>query len=172
MDKRVYCVGKISNGNQEILLAEDKSSPSKRISIVSVKLVRETSFLYKQRRITSPLEAYEMMKGFLEEEDREKLISCFLDTKNQPLAINVVSIGSLSSSIVHPREIFKAAILCNSAGIILFHNHPSGDPTPSEDDIKATARILECGKLIGIDLLDHIIVGNGTYCSLKEKGIV
>lgn len=172
MDKRIYCVGKISNGNQEILLAEGKDYPSKRINIVSVKLVRESSFLYDKRRITSPTDAYELGKGFLEESDREQLLVCCLDTKNQPLAISVVSIGSLNSSIVHPREIFKAAILCNSAGIILFHNHPSGDPTPSEEDIKATERIKECGKLIGIDLLDHIIVGNNTYCSLKYKGIV
>jgi DNA repair protein RadC len=172
MDKRIYCIGKIKNGNQEILLAEGKDTPSKRISIVSVKLVRESSFLYKQRRITSPSEAYEMVREFLEEEDRERLIACFVDTKNQPLAINVVSVGSLNSSIVSPREIFKAAILCNSAGLILFHNHPSGDTTPSDEDLKATSRVQECGKLLGIDLLDHIIVGNGSYCSLKEKGII
>ena len=172
MDKRIYCIGKIKNGNQEIFLAEGKETPSKRISIVSVKLVREASFLYKQRRISGPSDVYDMAKEFLEAEDREKLIVCCLDTKNQPLAINVVSVGSLNSSIVHPREIFKAAILCNSAGIILLHNHPSGDPTPSDEDIKATQRITECGKLMGIDLLDHVIVGNEKFCSLREKGIL
>lgn len=172
MDKRVYCVGKISKGNQEILVAESKDGPAKRISIVSVKLVRETSFLYNKRRITCSKDAYEVGKGFLENSDREQLIVCCVDTKNQPQAISVVSVGSLNSSIVHPREIFKAAILSNSASIILYHNHPSGDPTPSEDDIRATARILECGKLMGIELLDHIIVGEDSYISLKEKGLI
>ena len=169
MDKRIYYVGKTFEENQESLLDDLKNVPAKRINIVSVKLVREASFLYDKRRISSPSDAYELGKGFLEESDREQLMVCCLDTKNQPLAINVVSIGTLNSSLVHPREIFKAAILCNSAGIILFHNHPSGDPTPSEEDIIATARIKECGKLLGIELLDHIIVGNDTFCSLKDK---
>lgn len=95
----------------------------------------------------------------MEEIDREQLIVCCLDTKNQPLNIHVVSMGSLNASIIHPREIFKTTILSNAASIILYHNHPSGDPTPSSEDLSATGRIHDCGKLMGIDLLDHIIIG-------------
>lgn len=96
-----------------------------------------------------------------------------MDTKNQPIAINVVSVGTLSSSLVHPREVFKPAILSNSASIILSHNHPSGDCTPSSEDISVTARIKESGKLLGIELLDHIIIGDmDGYISVKEKGIL
>jgi len=97
-------------------------------------------------------------------------LACFLDTKSQPIAIHVVSVGSLNSSIIHPREIFKVAVLSNAASMILYHNHPSGDPTPSMEDYSATERIQECGKLMGIDVLDHIIVGDEVYYSMREKG--
>lgn len=99
------------------------------------------------------------------------MILLCLDSKNQPTAINTVSIGCLNSSIVHPREVFKVAILSNSASIIVYHNHPSGDIKPSKDDINITQRLKESGKILGIDLIDHIIVGsNEMYYSFKEKG--
>lgn len=146
--------------------------PSKRISIVSIKMVREASVLYDIRKIGSPKDGVELGKKFLGDADREQLIVCCLDTKNQPTAINVVSVGSLNTSIVHPREVFKPAILSNSASIILFHNHPSGDPEPSKEDISISERIKESGNILGIKLIDHIIIGNNSYCSLKERGIV
>lgn len=99
------------------------------------------------------------------------MILLCLDSKNQPTSINTVSIGCLNSSIVHPREVFKVAILSNSASIIVYHNHPSGDIKPSKDDINITQRLKESGKILGIDLIDHIIVGsNEMYYSFKEKG--
>jgi DNA repair protein RadC len=103
---------------------------------------------------------------------QECLKVVMLNTKNIVISIKDVSIGSLNSSIVHPREVFNEAIKKNSASIIVSHNHPSGDPTPSGEDINLTHRLSECGKLIGIELLDHIIIGNGIYISLKEKGIL
>lgn len=148
------------------------NQPSKRINIVSIKMVREASVLYDIRKIDSPKDGAELGKRFLQDLDREQLIVCCLDTKNQPTAINVVSVGSLNTSIVHPREVFKPAILSNSASIILFHNHPSGDPAPSREDISITERIKESGNILGIKLIDHIIIGNDSYCSLKERGIV
>lgn len=151
--------------------AKDKI-PSKRISIVSIKMIREASVLYDIRKIGSPKDGVELGKKFLDDADREQLLVCCLDTKNQPTAINVVSIGSLNSSIVHPREVFKPAILSNSASIMLFHNHPSGDPAPSKEDVSITERIKESGRILGIELIDHIIIGNDSYCSLKEKGII
>lgn len=149
---------------------ENPVFPSKRVEIVKIKLVRESSFLYGKRRVNSPVEAYELGKVLMEETDREQLLVCCLDTKNQPLNLHVVSIGSLNASIVHPREVFKAAILSNAASIILYHNHPSGDPFPSAEDLSATERIRDCGKLMGIDLLDHLILGENTFYSMREKG--
>ena len=150
----------------------DKKEPAKRINVVSIKMVKESSILYDIRRIQDPKDAVELGKRFLEESDREQLLVCCLDAKNQPTAINVVSVGNLNSSIVHPREVFKPAILSNSASIILFHNHPSGDPTPSKEDTNITERLKESGKILGIELIDHIIIGDNSYCSLKEKGII
>lgn len=173
MTNSVYCVGKIVGGQKEMIVAENNNTPAKRINIVSIKMVRESTMLYDIRKISSPVDAVELGKKFLEDSDREQLLMCCLDNKNQPTVLNVVSVGSLNSSIVHPREVFKAAILSNAASIILYHNHPSGDPTPSSEDISITNRLKECGKLIGIELIDHIIIGSeGRYCSLKEKGIL
>ena len=81
-----------------------------------------------------------------------------MNTKNEPTNITVVSVGSLNKAIVHPREVFKTAILSNAASIMAFHNHPSGDPNPSKEDINITLRLKECGKIMGIELLDHIII--------------
>lgn len=175
MSKSIYCVGKKTSNETLIKIADkdSKNSHSKRVNIVSIKMIREGSILYNVRNINSPSDAVYLGRYFLEEADREALILCCMDTKNQPVSINVVSIGSLNSSIVHPREVFKVAILSNSYSIILFHNHPSGDTTPSKEDVNITTRIKEAGKLIGIDLVDHIIIGSGNnYTSLKERGLM
>lgn len=95
-----------------------------------------------------------------------------LDIKNQVIATPVVSKGGLASSIVHPREVFREAIKYSSAAMILVHNHPSGVPDPSKDDINITRRLIEAGKIMGIDILDHIIIGNGVFVSMKEKEII
>jgi DNA repair protein RadC len=172
MSKSIYCVGKINKNQKDMMIAESSCTPAKRINIVTIKMVREATLLYNTRKICGPSDAVELGRKFLEEADREQLLLCCLDTKNQPTAMNVVSIGSLSSSSAHPREIFKAAILSNANSIILFHNHPSGDPSPSSEDVNITTRLKECGKLLGIELTDHIIIGNETYCSFKERGII
>ena len=95
-----------------------------------------------------------------------------LNTKNIVIGTKDVFKGTLNSSIVHPREVFKEAIHRGSASIIVCHNHPSGDPSPSKEDINITLRLKECGNIMGIELLDHIIIGNNRYVSLKEKGII
>ncbi|MBC3898531.1 DNA repair protein RadC [Acetobacterium malicum] len=146
-----------------------KEASAKRINVVSLKIVKESSILYDVRRLSTPSEAAGLGKRFLEDLDREQVIVCCLDNKNQPVSINVVSVGTLNSSLVHPREVFKTAILSNAASIILFHNHPSGDPEPSQEDITITTRIKDAGLILGIELLDHIIIGsNGEFRSLKE----
>lgn len=143
---------------------------SKRVNIVSVKLVKESSMLYKQRRVRRPQDSYELFREYLGDVDREHFVVACLDIKNQPTNISTVHIGSLNASIVHPREVMKTAILSNAASIICCHPHPSGDPTPSPDDIDVTERLAEVGKILGIELLDHIIIGDGKFISLKEKG--
>ncbi|MBU3075692.1 RadC family protein [Clostridium estertheticum] len=176
MSKNIYCVGKIE-GTQtvmEIALENnntpEKLAPAKRVYVVKIQMIKESSILYNHRKITSPSDAYNLFKEIFEGADREKLIVISLDTKNQPTTINVVSIGTLNTSLVHPREVFKSAILSNAASIILAHNHPSGDATPSGEDINITNRLRDAGKLLGIDLVDHIIIGFNSFVSLKEKG--
>ena len=95
-----------------------------------------------------------------------------LSTKNRVNAIQEVSVGTLNSSVVHPREIFKAAILSNAASLILVHNHPSGDPTPSPEDVDLTKKLVDAGKLLNIPVLDHVVMGDRRYASLKERGMI
>ena len=146
------------------------SNVAKRINIVSIKMVKESSFLYQTRTISSPKDAYEMIKDQLQDLDREQFIIACLNTKNEPTNISVVAVGTLNKAIVHPREVFKTAILSNAANVIAFHNHPSGDTEPSQQDIQLTNRLYEAGELLGIKLLYHLIIGDGTFTSLKEKG--
>ncbi|WP_143415122.1 DNA repair protein RadC [Geobacillus sp. E263] len=101
---------------------------------------------------------------------QEHFVAIYLNTKNQVIHRKTIFIGSLNASIVHPREVFKEAIKRSAASIICVHNHPSGDPTPSREDIDVTKRLAECGRIIGIELLDHLIIGDQKFVSLKEKG--
>ena len=114
--------------------------------------------------------------GFLMEEMRyyhkEYFKIILLNTKNQIISLEDISVGSLNSSIVHPREIFHVSIKKSAASIILVHNHPSGDPHPSREDLEVTTRVAEAGKILGINVLDHLIIGEGKYFSLKEKGFL
>lgn len=148
-------------------MKEKNNKPLKRINVVSIKMVRESSVLYNMRRISEPKDIVDLGKKFLDELDREELIVACLNAKNEVNSVNIVSIGSLNNSIVHPREVFKTAILSNAASIVMIHNHPSGDVTPSKE---ITLRIKESGTILGICLLDHIIIGNDTYYSFKEHG--
>ena len=101
---------------------------------------------------------------------KENFVCLFLNTKNHIIAQETLSVGTLNASLVHPREVFRSAIRFSSASIICAHNHPSGDPTPSSEDITITRRLVDAGNLLGIDVLDHIIIGDGQYVSLKEQG--
>ncbi|MBM7713451.1 DNA repair protein RadC [Bacillus thermophilus] len=103
---------------------------------------------------------------------QEHFVCLYLNTKNQVLHRQTIFIGSLNASIVHPREVFKEAFRRSAASIICFHNHPSGDPTPSREDIEVTNRLVECGKMMGIEILDHLIIGDNKYVSMKEKGFI
>lgn len=142
------------------------------VPIFGIKLVRADYVSLSQRaKIRSPRDIVNLIGKMLESSDREMMVAILLDTKNGVTGLHVVSIGDLSSAVVHPREVFKAAILANAASLILGHNHPSGDPAPSPEDIAVTRRISEAGELLGIELLDHVVIGDmGRFTSLKEKG--
>ncbi len=103
---------------------------------------------------------------------KEHFVCLFLNTKNHVIGKETLSIGSLNASIVHPREVFRAAIQRSSASIVCIHNHPSGDPTPSSEDIEMTNRLIEAGNVIGIEVLDHLIIGEHKFISLKEQGLM
>jgi DNA repair protein RadC len=120
--------------------------------------------------IRSPQDVAHLLMEDMRYLQKEHFIVLFLNTKNHVIAQETLSMGSLNASIVHPREVFRAAIKRSSASIICAHNHPSGDPSPSPEDIELTRRLAEAGKLIGIDVLDHVVFGDRSYISLKEKG--
>jgi len=122
--------------------------------------------------INSPQDIAHLVMEEMRYLDREHFRVVCLSTKNHVLGISAISIGSLNSSMVHPRECFKEAIRRNSNAIILLHNHPSGDPTPSREDIEVTRRLAEGGQILGIEVLDHVIIGDNRYISLKERGIL
>lgn len=143
-----------------------------RINIVTIKMEKVKSMLVENKQISSPDDVFRIVNKYLDGADREHLVLLTLDTKNKITSINTVSIGSINTSIVHPREVFKTAILSNASSVILSHNHPSGDVTPSKEDVDITKIIKECGRILGIELLDHVIIGDDKYSSLKEKGIV
>lgn len=122
--------------------------------------------------IRSPEEVAALVMEEMRYLDREHFNVLILNTKNQVLAIENISIGTLNSSSVHPRELFKAAVKKSAASLILVHNHPSGDPTPSQQDLDLTKRLMEAGEVIGINILDHIIIGDNKYTSLRAEGLV
>jgi DNA repair protein RadC len=146
-----------------------------RINVYSLRLVKESAGNYDiQSPVSSPEAVYKAACDILElhEQPNEVFAILCLNTKNKIAGAHVISQGSLSSSIVHPREVFKAAILNNAASILLLHNHPSGDPAPSREDIEVTKRLIEAGTLLGINVFDHVVIGDGTYISMKEKGLM
>ncbi len=121
-------------------------------------------------KINSPEDVYRLLYPQLREQKKEYFISIALDMKNQIISKETISIGSLNANIVHPREVFKAALLASAAHIIVAHNHPSGDPAPSREDIDITKKLVETGKIMGIAVLDHVIIGDGRHFSMKEAG--
>ena len=123
---------------------------------------------YPQFRHGQPL-----LQTFLPDADREHFVVILLDQKHGVIGINTVSVGSLTAGIVHPREVFKPAILANAASIICGHNHLSGDPQPSREDRAITTKLVDAGKLLGIDVLDHVIIGaEGRYFSFGDAGVL
>lgn len=164
----------------EALFGEEITSNKPRsIRFKQIKAVYETltvkesiaNYLRTGTRFTAPAQVFETF-SFLMKETKEMFLTLHLDGKNRIICMDLVSIGSLNQSIVHPREVFKSACLSSASSVLLIHQHPSGDPSPSQEDISITRRLKEAGDLMGIKVLDHIIVGDGTYLSFVERGLL
>ena len=135
-----------------------------------VELVREAPV--RKYQIFNSYNAYKSVCKIAEKADRECLWALSLTGKRHIIGINLVSMGSLTSSIVHPREVFKPAILSNAESVILIHNHPSGDPTPSHEDKEVTKRLKDAGDILGIRVLDHIIIGDRKFYSFADESLL
>lgn len=139
----------------------------------AIELGRRTALDVKIRDfVNSPNDVSRLMMEEMRYYDREHFCGLYLDRKGGLLVKEVISVGSLSSTVVHPREVFKTAVKCSAASIILVHNHPSGDPTPSKEDIEMTHRLTEAGSIMGIEVIDHLVIGQDRYCSFREKGLL
>jgi DNA repair protein RadC len=133
----------------------------------------DNSFSYSiKEHIKSPEDVIKEIRNNLKGKKKEHFMALFLDTRNHPIETRTISIGSLDSSIVHPRELFKEAISHSAASIILVHNHPSGDTEPSDEDVQLTKRLIEAGEVLGIEILDHIVISDNSHLSMKSKGLI
>ncbi len=142
----------------------------KEIMKIKILQLKEEFKEYETRPLmSSPEKVYTILKPICPP-DKEAFFLLSLNTQNGIIAIRTISIGSLNANIVHPREVFRAALIDDAAFIIVAHNHPSGDPTPSREDIEITKKLAETGKIMGIDVLDHVIIGDGRHFSMKEAG--
>jgi DNA repair protein RadC len=143
--------------------------------IASLEISKRFAFKFEQKRtnaVTSPDILYEQIKHKLTNFYKEHFFVCSLDTRNVLISIDEISVGTLTASLVHPRECFSIAIKRHAAHIIISHNHPSGNTDPSEDDLKITRRLVDAGKVMGIEVLDHLIVCEHRYLSFKEKFLI
>ncbi|MCY0894649.1 MAG: DNA repair protein RadC [Acidibacillus sp.] len=141
-----------------------------RIPVVSVQMVKEKTMSCEVHKVRCVEDAFHILSLYLSGVDREHFVVMVLDTKHKVNAIHTVSIGSLDASVVHPREVLKVALLGNASSLIVAHNHPSGDPTPSTEDLVVTKRLQAACEIMGIPLLDHVIIGDERFISLKAGG--
>ena len=139
----------------------------------TTRLVEESRHPYPIRhQIGSPEDVANLLRDYFKEKDREEFVLLILNTSNVLAGMSVISVGGLASSIVEPRQVFKVAVLANAAAVILAHNHPSGNPEPSREDIRITRQLVDAGKLMGIPVHDHLIIAGETYTSLGERGLM
>jgi DNA repair protein RadC len=136
-----------------------------------VELVRESGEgELEETVLRTSADVARVLRPYFEKSDREMFVVVLVDAQHRPIGVNVVSIGSLTATVVHPRECFKPAIIGNAAAVLLVHGHPSGCPQPSTEDIAITRRLRDAGELLGIRVLDHVIVGDGNHFSFVDEG--
>ena len=143
------------------------------ISVFRLSLIKDHAMPYaKAALVLSPNDVYELITEYLQETDREHFIVLFLDSESKVIGINTVSIGTLTESLVHAREVFKGAMLANAASLICAHNHPSGTALASEADMSVTRKLVEAGRLLGIPVHDHVVIGEDTFFSFRQQGLM
>jgi len=143
------------------------------ISVFRLSLIKDRAIPYaKASLILTPQNVYELVKEYLQGTDREHFIALYLDSRSEVIGINTVSIGTLTESLVHPREVFKGAILANAASVIVAHNHPSGEHHASEADISVTEKLKESGRILGIPIEDHVVIGAEAFTSFRQEGLL
>jgi DNA repair protein RadC len=142
--------------------------------LAAVELGRRTLTRAERFRVqvSNPREVAELLLPMYGNRPVEQFGVVLLDTKHRVMRTTIVTVGTLDASIVHPREIFREAVASGAAAIVVFHNHPSGDPEPSQDDLVLTHRLMSAGVLMGVDVIDHLILGNVCYVSMKEQGYI
>jgi DNA repair protein RadC len=159
--------------SEQLPLLQEGKPPKTYVPVYRVMLVREGQMPSTEQRLRCSADAARLLWAYLDGVDREHFVIVLLDQKNQVIGINTVSMGSLRAGVVHPREVFKPAILANAATLICGHNHPSGDTVPSQEDRLITTRLVSAGKLLGINVVDHIIIGSaGKYFSFADEGLL
>lgn len=137
---------------------------------IRIELVGEPEAQYQQKPLRSPADVWKLATEEVGHCDRERFLVLALDGRHRPLGVEEVSVGTATASLVHPREVFKSLLLVNAVSFVLIHNHPSGDPSPSCEDRSVTHRLGEAAKVLGLDLVDHVIVGSQGFYSFKEEG--
>jgi DNA repair protein RadC len=141
-----------------------------RLPRIRLQVVKEGTVAAETRTIHGPRDAARIARELIGDADRETVLALLVDIRHRVIGLHIVAVGSLTSCAVHPRELFKCAIVSNAAAIILCHNHPSDDPTPSNADHDLTTRLVRAGELLGIEVLDHLVIGERGYVSLRHRG--
>lgn len=171
--KRMYGEGLYKGEIESLPLKPPRQRQKQPSSFVyELKVVRARRRYGHVQKLRASDDVYRAFQQRYEQADREEFLAVLVDNKNSMLGYNVVSVGSLTSALVHPREVYKPAILANAASVILVHNHPSGDPAPSPEDMEITKRLKETGEVLGIKVLDHIVIGDGRYFSFSDRGLL
>lgn len=158
--------------NNELDCMMKRPIPKKKVGIIRLQMVKETNLFYSARNFINPETAVELVKPLLDKADREMVIVMSLNTKLEPLALEIAAVGGINACGVDIRDIFKHSILNNAAYVMCFHNHPSGSSEPSCEDASLTDRVKEAGRLLGIPLVDHIIIGEEEFYSFRGHGLL
>lgn len=148
-------------------MAQNNAATTHQAAVVRVQAIRERTLIY-ETAIAGPAPLAAATRALIGDFDREAFVVLHLSAKHKIVSLEVVSIGTLSATLVHPREVFKGALLANCSAIALAHAHPSGDPTPSNEDLALTRQLMEGGELLGIRVVDHVVLGDENHVSLRE----
>ena len=155
---------------KELLVADASPGIGLRV-LPRVRLVRIPAEPHPYRKpVRQAIDVYRLFSEEAASWDRERFVALLLDSRSRIIALEEVAVGTLTAALVHPRELFKAAILANAHSLVIVHNHPSGDPEPSSEDVALTKRLVDAGEILGIKVMDHVVIGDGCYRSFSEEG--